>query len=398
MSSEPITSRRRRVASAPLGCLIPFSLVFMVAGGAMFWFLTLRPVLRVLDAQTWPEMPCTVVESHVEESSDSDGTTYKAVVTFTYAYKGRDYTSSRYDFTNFYSSGYDGKAKLVARYPAGSRTVAFVNPSNPSEAVLARSLSLSYLVGLFGLLFFLPGLFVLVWGIGNRDNLGKGKTASLGLVTDPALPFGVANPQGDVDGPVELKPQATPVGKLIGLTFFSLIWNGLVWTVILVSFRNANRPVGCLIAFLSVFALVGLLLVYSAFRQFLILFNPRPKLTLSPGSLPLGGTVYLQWRLAGGTGGVRRLKVTLEGKEEAKYQSGTSTSTDKETFALIPLVDTADSYQMATGSTSFVMPADTMPSFRAEHNRIIWTIKAQLEIANWPDSEEEFEVLVRPGR
>jgi hypothetical protein len=286
----------------------------------------------------------------------------------------------------------------VARYPAGSRTVAFVNPSNPAEAVLARSFSLSYLVGLFGLLFFLPGLFVLVWGIGNRDNLGKGKTASLGLVTDPALPFGVTNPQGDVDGPVELKPQATPEGKLIGLIFASLIWNGLVWTVILVSFRNSSRPEGCLIAFLAVFALVGLLLVYGTLRQFLVLFNPRPKLTLSPGSLPLGGTVYLQWRLSGGTGGVRRLKITLEGKEEAQYRSGTSTSTDKETFALIPLVDTGGSYQMANGSTSFVMPADTMPSFRAEHNRIVWTIKAQLEIANWPDSEEEFEVLVRPGR
>jgi hypothetical protein len=393
MSSAPITSRRRGAANAPQGCMIPFGLVFMIAGGALLWFMTIRPVLRVLDAQTWPEVTCTVAESHVEESSDSDGTTYKAVVTFSYVYEGRGYTSSRYDFTDFYSSGYEGKAEVVARYPAGSRAVAYVNPSNPAEAVLRRSFSARYLIGLFGLMFFLPGLFVVIWALGAV----RGRAAPVTLVSDPAAPFGVTNPQGDVDGPVELKPQATPLGKLIGLIFASLIWNGIVWAIILVSFRDQGRPEGCLIAFLAVFALIGLLLIYGTFRQFLVLFNPRPKLTLSPGSLPLGGTVYLQWRLSGGTGGVRHFKVTLEGKEEARYRRGTNNYTDREVFALIPLVDTANEYQMATGSTSFVLPADTIPSFRAEHNRIVWTIKAQLEIANWPDSEEEFEVLVRPG-
>jgi hypothetical protein len=392
MNSVPITTRRRLPASAQAGCFIPFGLIFMLAGGAVLWFLTIRPVLRVVDAYTWPEVPCTVVESHVAESSDSDGTTYKAVVTFTYTYQGQEHTSSRRDFVDFFSSGYDGKAAVVAQYPAGSRTVAYVDPSNPSEAVLARSFSARYLVGLFGLLFFLPGLFVLVSGI-----RGRRKRSDAGLVTDPAAPFGLTNPQGDVDGPVELKPQGTPLGRLIGMIFASLIWNGIVWGIVLATFRDGNRPEGCLIAFLAVFGLVGLLLIYSTFRQLLILFNPRPKLTLSPGSLPLGGTVYLQWRLSGGTGGVRHLKITLEGKEEAHYRRGTHNYTDREVFALIQLVDTADEYQMASGSTSFVVPADTVPSFRAEHNKIVWTVKAQLEIASWPDSEEDFEVLVRPG-
>ena len=392
MSSEPISSLRSRTANAPPGCLILFGLIFMAAGGAVLWFMTLRPILRVLDAQTWPEVPCTIVESHVAESSDSDGSTYKVAVTFNYVYEGQELTSDRYDFTDFSSSGYDGKAEVVARYPAGSRTVAYVNPSNPSEAVLVRNFSLRYLFGLFGLLFFLPGLFILIWGAGSR------KPASQALATDPSSPFGLTNPQGDVDGPVELKPQATPLGRLIGMILISLFWNGITWTFILLSFRDKGRPEGCLIAFLSVFALIGLLLIYGMFRQFLVLFNPRPKLTLSPGSLPLGGTIYLQWRLSGGTGGVRHLTITLEGREEASYRRGTNNYTDKEVFARIGLVDTTDSYQMANGSTSFQVPVDTMPSFRADHNKIIWTIKAQLEIANWPDSDEEFEVLVRPGR
>jgi hypothetical protein len=392
MSSSPISSLRRRTANAPPGCMILFGLVFMAAGGAVLWFMTIRPILRIMEAQSWPETPCTILQSQVAESSDSDGSTYKVAVSFGYVYEGRELTSERYDFTNFYSSGYDDKAAVVARYPVGSRSVAYVNPSNPSEAVLVRNFSLRYLLGLFGLLFFLPGLFILIWAVNSRQGPQSGP------LTDPASPFGVTNPQGDVDGPVELKAQSTPLGKLFGMIFVSLFWNGITWTIIWAAFRDKGRPEGCLIAFLAVFALIGLFLIYGMFHQFLVLFNPRPKLTLSPGSLPLGGTVYLQWRLSGGAGGVRRLTVTMEGREEASYRRGTDNYTDKEVFARLQLVDTTDSYQMANGSTSFTMPSDTMPSFRAEHNKIIWTIKAQLEIANWPDSDEEFEVLVRPGR
>jgi hypothetical protein len=319
------------------------------------------------------------------------------VVHTSYTYEGRQYTSSRYDFVDFYSSGREGKQEVVDRYSAGTETTCYVNPSDPAEAVLVRGFSARYLIGLFGLLFLLPGLFGMLWVV----NAGRKRKAP-SLVADPASPFGVTDPQGEAAaaGPVELRPQITPVGKLFGLTFVSLFWNGIVWTIgwFAVLSHPGQKPEGCAIAFLSIFALIGLLLIYGTLRQLLILFNPRPKLTLSPGSPSLGGTTYLQWRLSGGTGGVRHLRITLEGHEEAQYRRGTDTRTDKETFAVIPLVDSTDSYQMASGSTSFVVPADTMPSFRADHNKIVWTIKAQLEIANWPDSDEEFEVLVRPGR
>ncbi len=389
-ASRSITSRRR-VSNAPAGCAIPFFLVFAAVGLGMIWFLTVKPFLRVLDAKTWPEVPATVVESHVDSSSDSDGTTYRAIVTYHYLYEGRELESTRYDFSTAYSSGYEGKAEIVAQYPAGARTVCYVDPTDPTEAVLSRTFSPMYLIGLFGLLFAGPGLLGLVWVL---NGMGKKKPAN--LAADPASPFGVSDPQAGVDGPVELRPQSTPFGKLVGLTVAALLWNGFIGAILFIVFQKENRPEGCLIAFLALFALIGLFILYGAIRQFLVLFNPRPKLTLSPGSLPLGGTVYLQWRLSGGTGGVRRLKVTLEGREEAQYRQGTSTRTDKEVFAVMPLVDTTDPYLMANGSTSFTVPESTLPSFRSEHNKIVWTIKAELEIANWPDSEEEFEVLVRP--
>jgi hypothetical protein len=33
----------------------------------------------------------------------------------------------------------------------------------------------------------------------------------------------------------------------------------------------------------------------------------------------------------------------------------------------------------------------------ATHNKIVWSLKVTCEIPFWPDSADEYEVLVRPG-
>jgi hypothetical protein len=388
---------RKRSKELPSGCMVLFFLIFAVVGGGILWFLLVRPMVKVVAARSWPPVPCTVVESRVDVSSGDDGSTYKALIHAAYAYGGGEHRAP-YDFSgSVYSSGYDGKAEIVARYPVGFRTTCYVNPEKPAESVISRDLSGSYFFGLFGLLFFLPGVIGMVWVLSGGLKSGGTKSAAQNVRLDPGAPFGVTNPQGDdAHGAIELKPKATPLGKLIGLIFASLIWNGIVWTIAWFAVIRTQEREGCVVAFLALFALIGLLLIYSTFRQFLVLFNPRPRLTLSPGSLKLGEVAYLQWRLTGATGGVRRLQVTLEGKEEVRYRRGTDTHTETKAFASLPVVDSTDSYQMLSGSTSFAVPSDTLPTFASENNKVIWTIKAQLEIANWPDSDEEFEILVRP--
>ncbi|HYN20565.1 MAG TPA: DUF3592 domain-containing protein, partial [Thermoanaerobaculia bacterium] len=159
-----LTWRRTSSSTAPSGCLAIFFLIFLLAGAAIVWFLFARPAFKVVKAQAWPAVDCTVVESLVEESSDSDGTTYRAKVVAAYAFNGSEYRSGSYDFSgSVYSSGYGGKAAIVAQYPVGTRTICYVNPEDPAEAVISREFRASYLFGLFGLLFFLPGLFGLIW-------------------------------------------------------------------------------------------------------------------------------------------------------------------------------------------------------------------------------------------
>jgi Protein of unknown function (DUF3592) len=391
------TLRKKDGGEPGAGCMALFFLVFAVVGGAILWFLFVKPLGKVIAARSWVPVPCTVVESRVDESTSEDGSTYRPLINAAYNVDGVDHRSATYDFSgNVYSGGYEGKAEIVARYPVGAQTTCYVNPDDTAEAVISRELSGSYFFGLFGLMFFLPGFIGMIWVLsGGFRSTTSGAAQTVRL--DPGAPFGVTNPQGDdAHGAIELKPRSTPLRKLIGLIFASLIWNGIVWTIAWFAVIRSQEREGCVVAFLALFALIGLLLIYSTLRQLLVLFNPRPRLTLSPGSLKLGEVAYLQWRLTGATGGARRLQVTLEGKEEVRYRRGTDTHTETKPFATLPIVDSTDSYQMLSGSTSFAVPSDSLPTFASENNKVIWTIKAQLEIANWPDSDEEFEILVRP--
>jgi hypothetical protein len=393
MVTEPLSQRRR--TGSGTGCLVLFFGLFALFGGVATWFIAVRPVAGLLAARSWVETPCTILASQVAESSDSDGTTYKVDVRYAYVFEGGEYRSERYDFFDAYSSGYDGKAEVVARYPPGTRTVCYVNPADPSAAVIDRSPGPRYLVGLVPLLFLAVGVGGVVFALRQ-----KGRTVVAGVPASRSRSTFTPAPSSAAEetGPRELRPNVTPLGKFAGLTLLALFWNGIVSVFVWQAVQSwrAGQPDGCLTAFLIPFVLVGLLLVYSVFHQLLSLFNPRPRLTLSPGVLTPGGMAYLQWRMEGRASRVRRLRIVLEGREEARYRRGTDTYTDRETFATVHVVDTGQPFEIPAGATHVSVPEGTMHSFTAENNKILWTLKADCEIPGWPDSDDEYEILVRP--
>ncbi|MFL6194567.1 MAG: DUF3592 domain-containing protein [Thermoanaerobaculia bacterium] len=397
MIVKPVSSRRQ--GRSPRGCLGLFFLIFLAVGCAASYFTLWKPLTRYRAAQSWPERSCTILDSRVTENSDSDGSTYGVDIHYAYEMDGREYRSDRYDFLRYSSSGRSGKEAIVARYPPGSRAACYVNPEDPAEAVLTRDLSVRYLVGTIPLVFVAVGLGGLIWVM--RSGALSGSTSGAGGSGGAGAPFGVAMTAGAVEpgGPVELRPTVTRKGMLFGLLFVALFWNGIVSVFVYQIWKSwrEGRPEGCGALFISIFVLVGLALVFAVVRQFLILFTPRPVLTLSPAVLSTGGGGWLQWRLTGGAVGVRRLAVVLEGREEATYRRGTDTYTDRSVFVKVPILETADSYQIPGGTATFTVPAGTAPSFKADHNKIIWSLKVKCEIPGWPDSEEEYEVTVRSG-
>lgn len=259
---------------------------------------------------------------------------------------------------------------------------------------LSRDVSPQYLISLLPLIFLAVG----VWGITWSLRAGR-RAARTEALAAPASPFGVpASAAGD-PASIELRPTVTPLGKFVGITLFTLFWDGIVSIFVYQVYRGWRKgdTEGCLILFLIPFVLVGVGALIAAVQQFLILFNPRVRLTLAPGVLMTGGIAYVQWRLTGRGGGVRRLRIVLEGREEARYRRGTSTYTDREVFATVPVADTAQPYEIPAGNARVDVPAGTLPSFQSAHNKIVWVLKTSCEIPRWPDSADEYEVLVRPG-
>ena len=393
---RPISQRRR--AGTSFGCLALFFGVFLAFGGVFFYFFFLRPVMGLVAARNWTEASCVVLESRVAESSDSDGTTYKPDILYSYSVGGIAYQSRRYNMLEAYSSGYDGKAEIVARYPPGRQTSCWVDPADPSRAVLSRDLTPGYLIGLLPLIFVAVGLFGLVWAVRQASAARMATFPTGGSGGGTASSFGVAIP-AEAGSPLELRPKTTRLGMLFGLIFVSIFWNGIVSVFVwqAVQLWRAGTPNGCMTAFLVPFVLIGLLLIFGVIRQFLVLFNPRLKITLSRGVLAPGEPVQLQWALSSQGTGVHRLRIVLEGREEATYRRGTDTCTDRETFASIVAVDTDQSFAIPAGSAILEVPAGTMPSFVADHNKVLWTLKATCEIKGWPDSDDEYEVVVAPG-
>ena len=81
--------------------------------------------------------------------------------------------------------------------------------------------------------------------------------------------------------------------------------------------------------------------------QMLALANPRPIITLSRGSVPLGGSVSFAWELSGAAHRVTGLQMTLRGREEARYRRGTDTQTDTHVFFSETLVDATHAMSIA---------------------------------------------------
>src|SRR5262249_7208586 len=131
-----------------------WSSIFLLVGSVFLYVLTIRPLWSIGRAADWAATPCTVVSSELkmEPSTDagSPGPTYSIEIVFHYRYGDRDYQCDRYDFVTMSSNTSVGtKERVVRTHPPGMRTTCYVNPNDPSEAVLNRGLTNEMWWGLF---------------------------------------------------------------------------------------------------------------------------------------------------------------------------------------------------------------------------------------------------------
>ena len=381
--------------------VVLFSFVFLLMGCGFLYGLFLRPVSKILVASRWPAVPCVVISSEVRSHDSDDGTTYSVNILYRYEFNGREFKSNRYHFMGGSSSGYSGKQAVVSRHPPGSSSTCYVNPGDPTEAVLERGFTPDLWFGLIPLAFVAVGAGLLIATLRKprADALTAPAAAAGRILSGPTSAASMPMHTAPTADSVTLKPKSSPLMKLFVITGVALFWNGIVSVFVgqVVKGWRSGHPEWFLTIFMIPFVVIGLVLIFGIVYGFLALFNPRPRLVISPGAVPLGGTLHVQWQLTGRTSALQNLSLRLEGREEATYRRGTTTTTDRSVFANIDIANVTTRPEMWSGSGTVNIPAGLMHSFASKNNKIVWSIQLQGKIAMWPDVSEEFPLTVLPA-
>ncbi|GIW97163.1 MAG: hypothetical protein KatS3mg111_0496 [Pirellulaceae bacterium] len=395
MKATPISESKALGCGRPL--LIAFGSLFFLAGTVAFWFTFIVPLRQTLAARSWAAAPCTVVAVEIETHRSDDGTTYSPKITYEYTVAGETYRSDRRRFLEV-SSSRSWAQEVLKEFPVGSETVCYYDPEQPSEAVLQRDFSWSNLFGLFTLLFIIVGGAIMWYGL-FRYGQQNVRPVSSSTSVSMAAAHGQRSRKGSDDrlgeGPRKLRPASTRWGRFLLLLVAALFWNGIVSVFLWV---GMNEEAWWLYLFLTPFVLVGLGLIVGVGHQFLSLWNPIVEIGISNAAVPLGSQVDVAWQTEGNVARIRRLVVSIVGTEKATYTRGTSTYTDTEVFLTIEVANTEAPEQMRFGTATVTIPIDTMHSFQANNNEIVWTIRVKGDIARWPDINEEFPFRVRPRK
>jgi hypothetical protein len=392
------------------GCLILFFGLFFVIGFVASYFLLFVPLWKVYQADRWVKTPCVITSSRVEShAGDEGGTTYSIAMEYDYSYEGRPHHGNRYNFGLGSSSGRKGKQDVVDQYPAGSKRECFVNPLNPSESVINRNFTGGMWFGLIPLIFVLVGLIGIGFGVRSWI-MPKATKLEIPNTLGPASSWSPESlPQRDLfassdlsrlspDGFVTLSTSQSGLAGCLVLLVIAGIWNtvvGFFLSHIITSFQR-GRPEWFMTFFSIPFVIVGALLLYGIVYTFLKLFNPRPVVAVRPGKICLGQSMTLRWRFTGQTNSIRQLKVELIGKERATYRRGTSTYTDEEVFATLPVMDTSNPMEISSGEQEVSIPADSMHSFKSSNNEISWGLRIDGDIAWWPNVNETYPIAIEP--
>lgn len=411
---EPLSERGAGEGVTKFGRLagVLFGGIFFLAGlGFLFPFFIL-PVTKISGSSSWEEVPCKVIHSRVQSHRSDDGTTYSIDILYEYEIEGKTYRSNAYDFFNISSSGTSDKRKIVRQHPRGKETVCYVNPDDPYQAVLSREYSWILLFGMIPIIFVFVGLGIILASIFGKSNKSKSKSIQSAGTTPRRFSAGRTSgvsPSARTQTecvpayeksrqPVELEAHTSRWGKVFGLLFFALFWNGI--TSVFVGFAIKSwmdgNPEWFLTIFITPFVIIGLVVILAFFKEVLGLFNPKPVVTVNTNTLAPGETLDVAWDIKGRTSRISRLTITLEGREEATYRQGTNTRTDDNTFATYPVYETTYEFDMQAGAASIMIPEDAVHTLHAGSNKILWMIKIEGDIPRWPDIEIEYEIFVTP--
>lgn len=170
---EKVQEVKRRNHAIFYMCL-GFFFVFLIGGIAAAYFTMISPYRRWQDAQNWKKVPCRIGVSEIISNTETGDNhvprrIFSLKVQYTYQWENATLQGEKVHISGFQNIFTKNRAeweKLQEKYPLGTSTFCFVNPSNSSEAVLDSTLHTSdFLVGFaMTMIFLLSSLLFLIVG------------------------------------------------------------------------------------------------------------------------------------------------------------------------------------------------------------------------------------------
>lgn len=358
--------------------LILFSLPF-AGGGTFVGYLAASMLVDWGQALTWEETPARVLSADLDVNHGDDSTTYRVRAVYEYSYMGETYTSDVVSFgfgsDNIGSFHQDKHAELSGYLSSGALFRCYVNPSDPTEAVLYRELRWG-LLGLqivFALVFGLVGyglMFAAVWGGRLQKEADKLKESR------PDEPW--LWEKEWVDGRI----RAGSKGKMIGALIFATIWN-LISAPVLFFVPDEVGKGNNLALIGLIFPAIGLLLAWwavYAVLQWRKFGNSTFEMQTTPGVLGgwLEGRVHTNIRTRPEDG----YRLTLNCKRTESSGSGKNRSSSTKVLwqdtVVIPGNHVLAGPHGATIPVRFGIPYDAGPETDTEGSG---TVTWQLEVA-----------------
>jgi Protein of unknown function (DUF3592) len=144
--------------------------------GCCFVWLMGRSFLRAYEMRSWPEIPCVILSSEVDEKRHDQNSSvqYRQAISYGYEWNGQPATG---DHLALRGSPWSSNRELIearnADYPVGKSTTCRVDPHPPHLSVLKlESLAPGYSIW-FPCLFVIGGLGITFRAIKPRTQLGR---------------------------------------------------------------------------------------------------------------------------------------------------------------------------------------------------------------------------------
>ncbi len=255
--SRTVISPKKSNNLAGAGCMALFGLPF-AAIATFFAYELLSMVWLGYQAQSWETVPAKVISAKLDEHRSDGNSTYKVVASYRYNYQGDTYDSDKvalYEERDSFKSYHNEIFKRLKKAKNKKKPVdCYVNPNNPSESLLDRTIRLTMILmmspfvlafGIFGYGMIIGSAFV------HRFNKKQKKL----IKANPDKPWLWQEDwkQGVIKSDFKK--------SFYGMAAFTLMWNAIAFPIALVLLIDEDDNPWWVKLFVLLFPLVGISMI-----------------------------------------------------------------------------------------------------------------------------------------